>query len=198
MSMNVCLLKDLCLTQVALEAHLARSAESATHRTANLRADARRAAVVIVRHEDRLDERTIRALPQPLLRAVRRDLLLGDGQFAERRVLGELGPQALWQVVHMVVRSASLFIDPLPQLLGAKCRLLPLLEERRRLFGRQRIEVDCLRAAAATVYRAGRTGAVCSTSPEQGASPAHTASESAYPRNPAQAGGHTDQSQRAV
>ncbi len=117
----------------AREAREARCAERAAHGAAGLRRDAHR-ELVAVWHADRLDRDAVGKLEQVLAGAVLRNLLhqlLGN---IEGEALGELLAQCSREVGHIVKRTYVLLVNPLVELLGAKCGLAKLLDEVREVI----------------------------------------------------------------
>src|SRR6478736_2624821 len=100
-------------------------AEAAIQCATDLARHAQRSAVRIG-DEHHLEVVAVMRLEQPLARAVRGDLRLDYFRAGDHEALGEPGPLRLCDVAHRREVADSAIVDPVPNLLGAKLRLLRL------------------------------------------------------------------------
>ena len=119
---------DLSRRQVPHEAHLAREAERATHRAAHLCRDAE-GLCRRIGNEDGFNLLAVRQLQHELLRAVLRDVALGDGGERNSGLVDERRAQALAQVRHLGEVDDAAPPDPAVDLFGVETLVAERLDE---------------------------------------------------------------------
>ena len=135
-SEGVNLSKDLARGEIPLQTVSGRGTENAAHRTAHLRGDADRVAVVVA-HNDRFDAVAVGHPQQVLHGAVLGLLTPLDLRGGNIKVFLQLGQQGLGLVGHGGKLRDQLLMDPVEDLLCPEAGLTQRLELCRKLGQRQ-------------------------------------------------------------